>query len=381
MTDTKEKLTEKSLKSILENLFFSVAIEKPKDIIQYSCDWLRSKGNLNSNGMSEEELKELSQLRLDLNQESDVSDVSSSYESSDDESEIGNSRKLLLSQTKRRNAICSEVVNFATSSLNIPITVTHKSDYEKIFLKYLLLSSIVFQHISLDYLDLLIDSAKIIVVDENEMIILENEVSYNLYIVYSGELEAFKRGQLVNVYSPGSILLEEAVLYSCISKYSIIAKRQSKLFMLECSIYSRVVMTSNIKRQNYYQSLLANVELFRNLSQNEISDLIDNISGARYKAGDIVFKEGDFGELLYIIEEGQAVASRKIKDEDVIVEYYGKNDYFGELSLVTSAPRLCSIIAKSDIKVATLNRTAFKNVVGSLSKELMKYHCEEDADI
>lgn len=54
-----------------------------------------------------------------------------------------------------------------------------------------------------------------------------------------------------------------------------------------------------------------------------------------------------------------------------VVLSYKKHDYFGELALLKSAPRAASIIAKTDLKLASLDRMSFKRLLGPL-EDLLK---------
>jgi cAMP-dependent protein kinase regulator len=45
---------------------------------------------------------------------------------------------------------------------------------------------------------------------------------------------------------------------------------------------------------------------------------------------------------------------------------YKAGDYFGELALLKNEPRAASIIAKTDLKLASIDRESFKRMLGPL---------------
>jgi cAMP-dependent protein kinase regulator len=51
---------------------------------------------------------------------------------------------------------------------------------------------------------------------------------------------------------------------------------------------------------------------------------------------------------------------------------YQAGDYFGELALLKNEPRAASIIARTDLKLATIDRESFKRLLGPLDKILMR---------
>jgi len=53
-----------------------------------------------------------------------------------------------------------------------------------------------------------------------------------------------------------------------------------------------------------------------------------------------------------------------------VVKEYGPGGYFGERSLLTDEPRAANIIAKGQVCVVSLNRQAFKRLLGPLENIL-----------
>ena len=58
-----------------------------------------------------------------------------------------------------------------------------------------------------------------------------------------------------------------------------------------------------------------------------------------FKAGEIIFKEGDPGEEAYLILSGQVKITRKFKNKRMTVNQLGKDQIFGEMAIITGEPR------------------------------------------
>lgn len=56
--------------------------------------------------------------------------------------------------------------------------------------------------------------------------------------------------------------------------------------------------------------------------------------------------------------------------EEVVFEYK-PNDYFGELALLSDAPRQATVRAKGRLKLASIDRDSFKRLLGPL-EDLLK---------
>lgn len=68
-----------------------------------------------------------------------------------------------------------------------------------------------------------------------------------------------------------------------------------------------------------------------------------------------------------MVEEGTAVALKSFDGiTEQVVKNYEEGSYFGELSLIKGQPRAASIKATSYLKCVTLDRKAFRRMLGPL---------------
>ena len=82
----------------------------------------------------------------------------------------------------------------------------------------------------------------------------------------------------------------------------------------------------------------------------EITQISDALNTANFKAGETVITEGEMGDVFYIIEEGEAEATKTFEPGKpaCLVKFYRPGDYFGELALINNVKRTLSVIVKSD---------------------------------
>lgn len=104
---------------------------------------------------------------------------------------------------------------------------------------------------------------------------------------------------------------------------------------------------SNIFRGSGYQETLAyflsTVAIFSKLKKRELS-LLENIVHVRdYKADEIVFEEGDIGSGMYAIRSGQVrIYTRDENGRELEQALLEPGDFFGEVALTASRPRIAS---------------------------------------
>jgi CRP/FNR family cyclic AMP-dependent transcriptional regulator len=89
---------------------------------------------------------------------------------------------------------------------------------------------------------------------------------------------------------------------------------------------------------------LAGCEFFENLEEGDIEKIISLCWHREFKAGEYVFQQGDFGEHLHVIAEGQVVLERAIdlgvRKGTVTIEALGKGRVLGSWSTLLGQPHL-----------------------------------------
>ena len=78
-----------------------------------------------------------------------------------------------------------------------------------------------------------------------------------------------------------------------------------------------------------------------------------------FKAGDTVFKEGEAGDQMYVVLEGEV----DIIVNDKVVETVGVDNFLGEMALIDERPRSATAVAKTDCKLAPIIQNRFKFLV------------------
>jgi len=127
-------------------------------------------------------------------------------------------------------------------------------------------------------------------------------------------------------------------------------------------------------RKLIYHAIKRNM-LFRACSEEELQDLVDAFDSAKFEADSVVIKQGDEGDLFYVVEEGQldilvagagegASGAAPAREVPVGVPYVSGSS-FGELALMYGSPRAATIRAKVDCVLWSLDRREFKGITAS----------------
>jgi CRP/FNR family cyclic AMP-dependent transcriptional regulator len=104
------------------------------------------------------------------------------------------------------------------------------------------------------------------------------------------------------------------------------------------------------------QELLASIPLFESLTADDLDALARRLEEIDYAAGDVIFKQGDEGSALFIIEDGGVEISYGEGKGKVILAALFTGQYFGELSLFDGALRSATATALRNCHLIRLDR-------------------------
>jgi CRP/FNR family transcriptional regulator, cyclic AMP receptor protein len=103
--------------------------------------------------------------------------------------------------------------------------------------------------------------------------------------------------------------------------------------------------------------LLKTIPLFEGLNDEDLLALTQTCIERPFKAGEIIFHQGDSGNSMYIVAEGDVniflpgEASRRVSLKDI-----ARGEYFGELALFDAKPRSASALSTTNSVLLELSR-------------------------
>lgn len=77
--------------------------------------------------------------------------------------------------------------------------------------------------------------------------------------------------------------------------------------------------------------------------------------------GEVLFKEGDQGQEMYLIRSGKVEISSSPGGVKKVLATLGEGSFLGEMAIVDDAPRSATATASGDVSLLILDRAAFKS--------------------
>jgi diguanylate cyclase (GGDEF)-like protein/PAS domain S-box-containing protein len=115
--------------------------------------------------------------------------------------------------------------------------------------------------------------------------------------------------------------------------------------------------------------LLQSIEIFKLLSDEKLESLISECREITKNPGEILFREGDPGETMYVVLSGEVY----IEKENTVIALRGRGEYFGEMTLIEDQPRTATAKAVKGTRLLEIFKNQFLTHFASNPQTLMSF--------
>lgn len=99
--------------------------------------------------------------------------------------------------------------------------------------------------------------------------------------------------------------------------------------------------------------------VFRTMPADVFLDYVKALDSRTYDPGQMIVQEGEPGEEMFLIVDGEVEVTRQLKNRSVRLAVLQSGDFFGEGSLLTMGPRNATVQALKPTEVLLMSRTQF----------------------
>jgi cAMP-dependent protein kinase regulator len=201
------------------------------------------------------------------------------------------------------------------------------------------------------------------------------------YIVDSGTYHIFvkRQGTLpdaqpewVQTAGPGSSFGELALMYNVARAATVQCAAAGRLWCLDRDCFQMMLVTTSSSHCQEYESFLSQLEFLSSLTRYEIANLADQLREDIFEDGEEIVTQGEEGDSVYFLYEGQCAAYMHGEHGEVeVMRYTTPGEYFGEVALVYSEPRRATVRASGECTVLVLKKEDVNLSVGDLRARLV----------
>lgn len=237
----------------------------------------------------------------------------------------------------------------------------------------LLRRNLLFATLSEDAIDYLCSRLHVERYKPGQVIIRQGDGGDKFYIIANGSIEVSVRNaegvsQIVNRLGRGDYFGEVALLEDKPRNATCRAVIPTEVLSLSRGDFDQLVkvcfelgqkLEGSISRAN----LLRHIPLFAGIDDQNLQLITSQISEGSFEAGEIVFRQGEAGEVFYVIEDGWVQVSVDQAGVQYVVAELGPGEYFGEMALLTKSPRNATVSVAAPTRLLALEKANFERLV------------------
>ena len=268
--------------------------------------------------------------------------------------------------------------NFIEPS-SLPKYINHMmSKEEENNIRNALKNHFVFKDTEKSVLDLIINELIYFPLTKGKIVYEEGDGGNFFYILASGRVEAYEKGQFKKSYSPWDCFGELSLLTHKKREETIKCSEKCELFTLDGEIFLDIQrkVNENILKDRF--NFLNTISIFKSLDNISKYNVAQKIQLEEFKPGDKIITKGDIGNNLYIIKEG--LVSVKIGEKEI--RKLGNNDYFGQNAILIDMKRGADIFAIQKTICYELSRNSLRDALGQTFIDVILFcffqHCVEE---
>ena len=227
----------------------------------------------------------------------------------------------------------------------------------------------IFTSLSNDNRITVISQMKLYTMGSKEIVFEQNSPGSNFFVVATGKLDIFVNGKKVNSAGAGDSFGELALLHDTPRSASVYTTEKVTMWGLDRKTFRTAVKT--VTAQNYKENkqFIDSVPLFSVLTATQKDSLVSSLSTLKFREGERIVKEGDPGDLFYMISEGKVLCSQA----GVPVREMCRGDFFGEQALLYHTMRTATITALANVKCVAIGRNKLTSALGDQLQNII-YH-------
>ena len=122
--------------------------------------------------------------------------------------------------------------------------------------------------------------------------------------------------------------------------------------------------------------LLRTMDIFEALPSEELETIAQLLRERRLAETEVLCRQGDPGDALFIVTGGRIrLSTTDPSGNEKVLTYFTDGQFFGEMSLLTGAPRSATATAETDSQLLVLDKQSFDDLLAShaqIMREMLK---------
>ena len=213
----------------------------------------------------------------------------------------------------------------------------------------------------------ILDALQLKVALPGDLVIWQRSIGDLFFVLERGIVEVIKNNQSIASLPAGTAFGELALVNDIARAASIRATTVCHLWTIDRKTLRHVLAAQSDQERQEKMALLKNVPLFAKLNA-KFGQIADVMQYKTFDKGARVIKQGEAGDFLYMIKSGSVVITKESVRTSSELARLSAGQSFGELALLSDAPRAATITALEPLCVYTIDKPTFNSALGDLAE-------------
>lgn len=236
---------------------------------------------------------------------------------------------------------------------------------------------VLFGHLEGKNIDAVVGAMFARQVEVGDVVIQQGADGDYFYIVDRGVYDIYVKRQenlpeeRVMTAEAGQSFGELALMYNVPRAATVRCVQAGQLWCLDRECFQMLLITTENIKQREYTSFLSNVQVLNMLNTYELAKLNDLLTTELMDYGEEIVKQGEEGDAVYFLYEGECKAYMDGEQGEVEVKHYTQpGEFFGELTLLHKQRQATVRVTSAAAVVLKLDKKDMDFSIASLDERL-----------
>ena len=230
----------------------------------------------------------------------------------------------------------------------------------------------LFKDLSTEAINTIVQELIMYQFDKGDVLYNEGTDGCYFYILAQGSVTAFFEGSAIKTLHPWTCFGEVSLISRCTREETMKCETDVIVYVLDGEIFRNIIENSNKSKNKEVYQTLNNVSLFICIDNGYIHKLAQMIKSKTYTKGEVVIKEKENVDCLYIIASGTVSFIFNNSEIGTLRQF----DFFGQRTLFFDNKKInnFTIISQADNTIIySLSKLNFRTVIGENFKEILLF--------
>ena len=204
--------------------------------------------------------------------------------------------------------------------------------------------------------------------EPEQIIFNQSDHGYYFYMIENGCVEILVKNAPKIILQKGECFGELAMLHDSNRTGTAKALESTTLWLIDRESFRSIIKEVSSRFSVDNRAFLDNLDFFQKLGKDAKEMLLNQVACHEFSDGQIIIREGDPGNILYIIKDGKV----RFSVETHTVRFLKTGEIFGEQAAVYGSARTCTVTAIGNVSLLSLGNSEILTIFTESLKELYK---------